>query len=58
MSLPAPDYARLSNLAEDSDVSVAWLVRRAVEDFLARAPSPSEPELPLGAAGGDYARPA
>jgi hypothetical protein len=38
---------RLESLATDQDVSVAWLIRRAIEDFLKRHEEEVTPQLPL-----------
>jgi hypothetical protein len=34
VSLPRDDYSELETLAERQKVSVAWIVRRAVEEYL------------------------
>ena len=34
ISLPATDYEELRTIADNDDVSVAWVVRRAVSSFL------------------------
>ena len=45
ISLEASDYQALKNLAERNDVSAAWLVRRAVTDFLRSTNQNRESEL-------------
>lgn len=52
VSLTAPHYEKLHHIAEVSDVSVAWLVRRAIEDYLAQTPELDEPHLPFGGVQG------
>ena len=48
VSFDAGDYAQLNALALRRDVSVAWLVRRAVQELIARERDRDEnPELPL-----------
>jgi predicted transcriptional regulator len=38
VSLTGVDYERLNTLAAQDDVSVSWVVRRAIEDYLRRRP--------------------
>lgn len=38
VSLTGTDYERLHTLAAQDDVSVSWVVRRAIEDYLRRRP--------------------
>lgn len=48
VSLDARDYAVLSEIARKDDVSVAWVVRRAISDLVrAHQARNLEPELPL-----------
>jgi hypothetical protein len=48
VSFDASDYAQLSALAARLDVSVAWLIRRAVHELIGREREIAEsPELPL-----------
>jgi predicted DNA-binding ribbon-helix-helix protein len=48
VSLDKHVYDSLCDMAECEDVSVAWIVRRAVNDLIARQiPANDEPELPL-----------
>jgi hypothetical protein len=47
VSLTGSDYSRLSTIAEQSDVSVSWVVRRAIQEFLARERSKSASSPPL-----------
>lgn len=42
ITLNKPDYDALQRLADENDVSLAWLVRKAVERLLA-----SDPQLEL-----------
>jgi predicted transcriptional regulator len=41
ISLCGDDYYRLQALAEEGEVSISWVVRRAIEDYLHRHPQPS-----------------
>jgi Ribbon-helix-helix protein, copG family len=46
--LDARDYAVLAEIARKEDVSVAWVVRRAVSEVIrSHASQAAEPELPL-----------
>jgi len=48
VSFDAGDYAQLRALAARRDVSVAWLIRRAVHDLILQDHYAAEnPELPL-----------
>lgn len=48
VSFEGGDYAALQALARRDDVSVAWMVRRAVHDLIAREREIADnPELPL-----------
>lgn len=47
VSLDEKVQATLSVLARRQDVSVAWLVRRAVSDFIDQHGQLVQPELPL-----------
>ncbi|WP_084462756.1 ribbon-helix-helix protein, CopG family [Oceanibaculum pacificum] len=48
VSLDAEDYAVLTEIARREDVSVAWVVRRAVGEVVrAHQSGAAEPELPL-----------
>jgi hypothetical protein len=44
VSLTGSDYSRLSAIADQSDVSVSWVVRHAIQEFLARHSSGSGPQ--------------
>jgi len=46
VSLSGPDHASLAELADRYDVSLSWLVRQAVTEFLERSES-GEIQLPL-----------
>jgi predicted transcriptional regulator len=41
LSLSGGDYDRLQALADKGEVSISWVVRRAIEDYLHRHPQPS-----------------
>lgn len=45
VSLTDRDYDRLARVAEGQDVSVSWVVRRAITDFLAQIHEVAEPQL-------------
>ena len=47
VSLDEKDHAAISRLAADLNLSAAWLVRRAVSEFVARHHSSAQPDLPL-----------
>ena len=48
VSLDAQDYAVLAEIARKEDVSVAWVVRRAVSEIVrSHQEGAAEPELPL-----------
>ena len=51
VSLDGADHARLADLANRYDVSLSWLVRQAVSEYLDRHQS-GEVQLPLGLASG------
>lgn len=38
VSLSEANYDRLEHLAEKDEVSISWVVRRAIEDYLRRRP--------------------
>jgi predicted transcriptional regulator len=38
ISLAGSDYDRLNTLAAKNEVSVSWVVRRAIEEFLRKQP--------------------
>ena len=46
VSLTASDYDALNALAQKDEVSVSWVVRRAVEKYLRNHRQESEPTLP------------
>ena len=54
ISLDPADHAELSGLAAQNDLSVAWMVRKAVSEFIARNANQDQPVLPLhrGSGGG------
>ncbi|SEG32298.1 ribbon-helix-helix domain-containing protein [Jhaorihella thermophila] len=47
VSLTGSDYDALSILAEKGEVSVSWVIRRAIEEYLANHTDDVEPTLPL-----------
>lgn len=47
VSLDERIHATLTALARRQDVSVAWLMRRAVSEFIERQEPQAQPELPL-----------
>lgn len=44
ISFPAGDYAELQRLAANMKVSLAWVVRQAIEDYLAKQRRESAPD--------------
>ncbi|MGK9231952.1 ribbon-helix-helix protein, CopG family [Inquilinus limosus] len=51
VTLDERDHATIQRLAADLDLSTAWLVRRAISEFVARHGAELEPELPLRRSG-------
>lgn len=47
VSLDERDHAAISRLAADMNLSTAWIVRRAVSEFVARHDDDAQSELPL-----------
>lgn len=47
VSLTGKDYDDLSALAEKDEVSVSWVVRRAIDEYLESHRQDAEPVLPL-----------
>jgi hypothetical protein len=47
VSLEEKDHAAISRLAADMNISTAWIVRRAVAEFVERYQSGTQSELPL-----------
>ena len=47
ISVTPRDYGRLAHVAKENDASVSWVIRRAINEYLARTPEIEEPELPL-----------
>lgn len=47
VSLDQSEYAELSKLAASLDLSAAWMIRRAVSEFVARHRDGIETDLPL-----------
>ena len=45
ISLPEEDHAILQNIAESNQVSLSWLVRKAVRDFLRNADDDGQMDL-------------
>lgn len=52
VSLDPADHAAISELAAEYDLSVAWMVRKAVSEFVARNADEDEPVLPLHRSSG------
>lgn len=51
VGLDPASYARLSWLANRHDVSLAWMIRKAVADFIERQEEDDQAELPLWRGG-------
>ncbi|RLL71540.1 CopG family transcriptional regulator [Ochrobactrum soli] len=47
VSMDEKDHAAISRLAADMNLSAAWIVRRAVSEFVARHEDGAQTELPL-----------
>jgi predicted transcriptional regulator len=47
VSLDDQDYRELSLIAQKSDVSVAWVIRRAISEFLVQQRGAGAGQLPL-----------
>lgn len=47
VTLDEGEHAELSELAASLDLSAAWMIRRAVSEFIARHRSGIESDLPL-----------
>jgi predicted transcriptional regulator len=47
VSVSATDHAELARFAEASDLSLAWVVRRAISDFVERHRNDMQGELHL-----------
>ncbi|MEN3148478.1 ribbon-helix-helix protein, CopG family [Neorhizobium sp. IRAMC:178] len=47
VSLDEDDHAAISRLASDMNLSAAWIVRRAVAEFVERHSDGAQSELPL-----------
>ncbi|MBK7250686.1 MAG: CopG family transcriptional regulator [Gammaproteobacteria bacterium] len=52
VTLDEADYAELSQLAASLDLSAAWMIRRAISEFIARYRASPESSLPLKASEG------
>jgi hypothetical protein len=48
VSVDPDDYAAMEHLAETGDVTTAWLIRRAMREFLGRHGDSKTLEVPLG----------
>lgn len=48
ISFPAGDYAELERLAATMKVSLAWVVRQAIEDYLAKQGRGATPDTRVG----------
>ncbi len=50
-------HAKLSRLADRHDVSLVWVVRKAIAEFIERQETDDQPELPLQrGSGGEHLR--
>ena len=47
VTLDEGEYAELTRLGEELDLSAAWMIRRAVSEFIARHRDGIEADLPL-----------
>lgn len=47
VTLGEGEYAELTRLGEELDLSAAWMIRRAVSEFVARHRGGIESDLPL-----------
>ncbi len=47
VSLDEKEYAELTRLAAELDLSAAWMVRRAVSEFMSRYGNAADSTLPL-----------
>ena len=47
VTLDEGEYAELTRLSEEPDLSAAWTIRRAVSEFIARHREGIEADLPL-----------
>ena len=47
VTLDEAEYAELTRLAAGLDLSAAWMIRRAVSEFIGRQGGKTEPGLPL-----------
>lgn len=55
VSMDAVVHAKLSRLADRQDVSLAWMIRKALAEFVERRGEEDQAELPLRR-GGEEAR--
>ncbi|QKC67670.1 CopG family transcriptional regulator (plasmid) [Mesorhizobium loti] len=46
VTLDENDYKEVCALAANNDVSAAWVIRRAVQDYLGRLPAPEAATTP------------
>ena len=47
VGLDPASHAKLSRLAHRNDVSLAWMIRKAIADFIERQEEDGQVELPL-----------
>ena len=52
VNLDPADHAELTRLAAQHDLSLAWMVRKAVSEFVERNANHDQPALPLHRGGG------
>lgn len=55
VTLDESEYAELGRLAASLDLSAAWMIRRAVSEFIARYRAGIESDLPLRLPGAERA---
>ncbi len=55
VNLDPADHAELTRLAAQHDLSLAWMVRKAVSEFVARNADQDQPVLPMHRGGGSGA---
>jgi len=51
VTLDEQDHTEVKRLAAELDLSTAWLIRRAVSEFIEKHRDKMEPKLPLGRSG-------
>ena len=56
VSMDAAVHAKLSRLADRRDISLAWLIRKALAEFIERQEEGDQAELPLRRIGEEVRR--